>query len=65
MLTGAVKLQHDKDWEASSAADNADKQRVLSGENSQVENPIIDLQKVMLLPHMPSKFDTFIHLPLS
>ena len=57
--------QHVKDHEAQSPAYTVDQKLVESGEHCQVENHIIsiDLQKVMLLPHMPSKFDSFIRLP--
>ena len=65
VLEGEMPAQHEKDYQASSAAYSADKKLVESGEYSQVENPVIliDLQKVMLLPHMPSKFDSLIRLP--
>ena len=65
VLLGLMLAQHVKDHEAQSPAYTVDQKLVESGEHCQVENHIIsiDLQKVMLLPHMPSKFDSFIRLP--
>ena len=56
-LTGEALKKHEYDWEWSSKEYHDDREKVQSANHSQETHPIIhvsvDLQKVMLLPHMP------------
>lgn len=54
-LTGEEHKKHVDDWEDSSKEYDNDREKAQSANHSQETHPIIsvDLQKVMLLPHMP------------
>ena len=54
-LAGDELKKHETAWEESSKEYDADRDKAESANHSQVTHPIIsvDLQKVMLLPHMP------------
>ena len=54
-LTGEALKKHEDDWEDSSKEYDVDRETAQSATHDQETHPIIsvDLQKVMLLPHMP------------
>lgn len=58
VLDGPEKERHEQDAKDAGEQYRLDKEKVKGGIHCQRENPIIsiDLQKVMLLPHMPSKY---------